>query len=125
MSFNFYPLYQSKVWLLILIYIAFALLLYFLITIPMRKYEKRSQEVLATLEIYSYATVFSKALKIVRDGSGSCSIPYISFERQDGTRIDFEIEMSHYVNLKEGDFGYLTYKENNGLRIFISFKLEN
>lgn len=87
--------------------------------------KKQMQETMMMPDINSMATVFSKALRTVKAGYGSRSIPYVAFEFPDGSRKDFECDMSIYLTLKEGDSGNLTYKEKDGFRIFINFMREH
>lgn len=109
----------------VVILAAFALLFYFLL-LPMIRSKKeinnKRQETMGTPDIYSRVTVFSRTLRNIKAGLDTRTIPFISFEMEDGTRKDFECDMSLYSNTREGDTGFLTYKEKNGFRIIIAFQ---
>lgn len=77
-----------------------------------------------TSDINTYATVFSKAKKIVMVGNSFKSLPYVTFEFPDETRKAFECDISIYLTLEKGDYGYITYKELYDLRILTDFKRE-
>jgi len=104
-----------EIWFLIgtviFVVVSVVLLIFFFGVLPKKREKKMPQYT-------THAKVVSKTAQV----EGISTAYFISFEFSDGRRKNFSMGINSYNNLVEGDFGILTYKEDNKGHIYEGFQ---